>query len=71
MQINKKRQVVSDFHDCLLCSQAYRLLQPKHVPFYHFNRLCNGDERVGGPHPDDLLIISMINVIFEYISDWS
>lgn len=41
--------------------------------FYHFNNLCNGNERVWGFHPAGILIISMIHVVFEHRSDrsWS
>lgn len=49
MRINfKKRQVVSDFHYCLLCRQAHRRSKPSLFLFHHSSNLCNGNERAWG-----------------------
>lgn len=70
MQINKKETgSLKLFHDCLLCCQAHGLLQAKHLPFYYFNNLCNGNERARLFHSADILITAMIGVIFEHVCD--
>lgn len=56
MQINKKETgSLKFFHYCPLCCQAPGLLQAKHLPFYHVNNLCNGNETAWLFHSADIL----------------
>lgn len=57
MQINKKETgILRLCRDCLLCCQAHGVLPAKHLPFYHFNNLCNGNDRAWVFHSTDVLI---------------
>lgn len=70
MQINKKETgSLRLFHYCLLCCQPHGPLRAKHLPSYHFNNLCNGDERAWAFRGADILIIPML-IISEPIRDW-